>query len=51
MKQLSNKYNLCLMVDCGTTAFEALDVASNCGLDFIVLDHHTAHTELPPLLS
>ena len=47
LKQLSNKYNLCLMVDCGTTAFEALDVASNCGLDVIVLDHHTAQTELP----
>jgi single-stranded-DNA-specific exonuclease len=47
MKLLSNKYNLCLMVDCGTTAFEALDVASICGLDVIVLDHHTAQTDLP----
>lgn len=48
LKQLRlDKYDLCLMVDCGTTAFEALEIASNCGLDVIVLDHHTAQTKLP----
>lgn len=41
------QYNLCLMVDCGTTAFEALGEAKTCGLDVIVLDHHTAETNLP----
>ncbi len=47
LKQLAGKYDLCLMVDCGTTAFEALEVAADCGLSVIVLDHHTAQTKLP----
>lgn len=48
LKQLrKEKHDLCLMVDCGTTAFEALEAAANCGLDVIVLDHHTAETKLP----
>lgn len=48
LKQLrDSRYDLCLMVDCGTTAFEALEMAYNLGLDVIVLDHHTAQTELP----
>ncbi len=48
LKKLRNEqYDLCLMVDCGTTAFEALSEAAACGLDVIVLDHHTAETSLP----
>lgn len=39
--------DLCLMVDCGTNAFDALAQAKDCGLDVIVLDHHTAETALP----
>jgi single-stranded-DNA-specific exonuclease len=34
-------------VDCGTTAFAALDAAGEAGLDMIVIDHHTAELELP----
>ena len=48
LKQLRQaKYDLCLMVDCGTTSFEALSAAADCGLEVIVLDHHTAQTKLP----
>jgi|694.fasta_scaffold19300_5 single-stranded-DNA-specific exonuclease len=48
LKKLRTEGNdLCLMVDCGTTAFEALGEAATCGLDVIVLDHHTAETSLP----
>lgn len=48
LKQLrDSKLDLCLMVDCGTTAFDALEVAAKLGLDVIVLDHHTAQTTLP----
>ncbi|MFN3075407.1 MAG: single-stranded-DNA-specific exonuclease RecJ [Alphaproteobacteria bacterium] len=34
-------------VDCGTTAFEALDVAAEEGLDLVVVDHHRAEPRLP----
>ncbi|MCE2716077.1 MAG: single-stranded-DNA-specific exonuclease RecJ [Pseudomonadota bacterium] len=48
LKKLSQDgYSVCLMVDCGTTAFEALDEAKKCGLDVLVFDHHTAETRLP----
>ncbi|MDR3438829.1 single-stranded-DNA-specific exonuclease RecJ [Telmatospirillum sp.] len=35
-------------VDCGITAFEALDAAASAGLDVIVVDHHAAEAGLPP---
>ncbi|HLN23540.1 MAG TPA: single-stranded-DNA-specific exonuclease RecJ [Patescibacteria group bacterium] len=34
-------------VDCGVTAFEALDAAAAAGLDMIVVDHHEAESALP----
>jgi single-stranded-DNA-specific exonuclease len=34
-------------VDCGTTAFEPLAAAAECGLDVIVIDHHTGEARLP----
>ena len=34
-------------VDCGTTAFEALETAARAGLDVIVVDHHEAEAKLP----
>lgn len=43
----SEKYELVLMVDCGTTSFEPLEHANSLGLDVIVLDHHTAQPALP----
>ncbi|WP_252508703.1 single-stranded-DNA-specific exonuclease RecJ [Magnetospira sp. QH-2] len=34
-------------VDCGSTAFEALDVAAEVGLDVVVIDHHAVEPKLP----
>ncbi len=39
--------SLVVTVDCGTTAFEALDAAHAAGLDVIVVDHHEAEAALP----
>ena len=39
--------DLVLTLDCGTTAYEALDAAAQDGLDVIVVDHHTAEARLP----
>ncbi len=36
-----------ITVDCGITAFDALDAAQNAGLDMIVVDHHKADPRLP----
>ncbi len=36
-----------ITVDCGITAFEALDDAAQAGLDVIVVDHHVAEPRLP----
>lgn len=44
-------HTLTLMVDCGTTAFEALTAAADCSLDVIVIDHHTAQPTLPPAVA
>ena len=40
--------DLVICVDCGTQGFEALEAASEAGLDVIVVDHHKASTALPP---
>ncbi|MDR3326319.1 MAG: single-stranded-DNA-specific exonuclease RecJ [Rhodospirillaceae bacterium] len=39
--------NIVITVDCGTTAFNTLDVAYQIGLDLIVVDHHKSETKLP----
>jgi len=39
--------DLVITVDCGITAFEALDEAAAAGLDVIVVDHHAAEPRLP----
>lgn len=39
--------SLVITVDCGTTAFAALDAAADAGLDVIVIDHHVAEPRLP----
>jgi len=36
-----------ITVDCGTTAFEPLEVARGAGMAVIVLDHHVAEPRLP----
>ncbi len=38
-------------VDCGTTAFEALEAAAQAGLDMIVVDHHVGEAALPAALA
>ena len=38
---------LVICVDCGTTAYDALEAAKEAGLDLIVIDHHVAEPLLP----
>ncbi len=40
---------LLITVDCGVTAFEPLAAGTAAGLDIIVLDHHRAEPQLPPV--
>lgn len=42
---------LVVTVDCGITAFTALDAAAACGLEVIVIDHHAAEPRLPPAVA
>ncbi|MCB9983132.1 MAG: single-stranded-DNA-specific exonuclease RecJ [Rhodospirillales bacterium] len=35
------------LLDCGTTAFDVVQVGSEMGLDILILDHHEAETDLP----
>ncbi|MDR1691690.1 MAG: single-stranded-DNA-specific exonuclease RecJ [Rickettsiales bacterium] len=39
---------LCITVDCGVTAFEAIEYANETGLETVVIDHHEAEHKLPP---
>ena len=39
---------LIVTVDCGSTSFEALEVASERGVDVIIADHHQVGEMLPP---
>ena len=43
--------SLVLTLDCGTTAYAALEVAAEDGLDVIVVDHHAAEARLPPAVA
>lgn len=40
-------HSVVIMVDCGTTAFEALAHAKTIGLDVIIIDHHMSAPLLP----
>lgn len=42
---------LIVTVDCGSTSFEALDVAASLGCDVVVLDHHQMGETRPPSLA
>ncbi len=42
-----NGTNLLITVDCGSMAFEALELASDIGMDVIVIDHHISLDHLP----
>lgn len=39
--------DLVFTLDCGTSAFEAIDYAMEEGIDVIVIDHHTPKSQLP----
>ena len=38
---------VCLTVDCGITAFEPIEAATDMGLEMIIFDHHAAEPKLP----
>lgn len=42
---------LVVAVDCGTTSFEALEMARGLGLDVVVIDHHQIGAQLPPAVA
>lgn len=39
--------SLVIAVDCGTTAFEAIEFAKHIKLDMVIIDHHIAEPNLP----
>ena len=43
--------SLVITVDCGATAFEAIDAANALGLEVIILDHHVGADETPNALA
>lgn len=47
----SSGYSLVITVDCGSLAFEALEYASEIGLDMVVLDHHIGAEILPKAIA
>jgi single-stranded-DNA-specific exonuclease len=42
---------LAITVDCGISAFAALEAAAEAGLDVVVVDHHVAEARLPPAVA
>lgn len=44
---INKNVNLIITVDCGTTAFEAMSLASDKGVDVVILDHHQSTETLP----
>lgn len=42
-----NNIGLIISLDCGITAFKAIDYAHSLGIDFIVCDHHLPGDEIP----
>lgn len=42
-----NNVGLIISLDCGITAFKAIDYAQSLGIDFIVCDHHLPNDVLP----
>ena len=45
---IENGAQLIITVDCGATSFEALEAASELGIDVVVLDHHQMGEAAPP---
>ena len=42
---------LIITLDCGTTAFTALEYAAQVGMDVVVIDHHGTDHALPPAIA
>jgi single-stranded-DNA-specific exonuclease len=47
LKLKAEGMDVVITVDCGITAFDALDAGAAAGLDIVVLDHHRAEAKLP----
>jgi single-stranded-DNA-specific exonuclease len=47
VEALAPEADLLITVDCGATAFDALERARDLGLDVIVCDHHTVANKVP----
>lgn len=45
------EYNLLIVVDSGTTAFDAVNEAKKLGIDVLILDHHEQGENLPAALA
>ena len=48
MEKLAKNNKVIICVDCGTTAHEAIKIATKNGADVLVLDHHSTGEVLPP---
>lgn len=47
MKLKEEGAKLVITVDCGTTAYQSIEAATDAGVDVIVVDHHVAEPRLP----
>lgn len=50
VREVAEKYDLMITVDCGITSVELIALAGELGLDTIVTDHHRPGEELPHTL-
>ena len=48
---IENKVGLIVSLDCGITAFKAVEYAKENGIDFIICDHHLPSEALPKALA
>ncbi|MGE5504957.1 MAG: single-stranded-DNA-specific exonuclease RecJ [Actinomycetota bacterium] len=51
LKLKNEGVSVVVTVDCGTTAFAALEAAADAGLDMIVVDHHAGEATQPAALA
>ncbi len=47
----TNKIDLVITADCGSTNFEAVSKARELGIDIIITDHHSLDKKIPPALA
>jgi len=47
IKQLKNKTDLIITIDCGISDFKEIELASKMGIDVIITDHHHVPEKLP----